>query len=200
MIGKLLLILAAARPGPASAIALAAPCEAVFHFDGDLSDSSGNGHDGRMLAPEGMGASPQFDPGRAGQALRLDGESAMRAFIDLLPDTCPQVTISAWINLESVASKRIQNVISTGKGTSPGLRVSGSHLLMAGRANGIYARDVNLAGAGWTFVSMVYDCPNAEYRLYWRAREEVKPIGGGPVTPGEAVWIGAFNDRISDTA
>lgn len=200
MLGKLLLILAAALSGPASAIALAAPCEAVFHFDGDLSDSSGNGHDGRMIAPEGMGATPQFVPGRSGQALRLDGESAMRAFIDLHPDTCPQVTISAWINVESVASKRIQNVISTGNGISPGLRVSGTHLLMTGRANGIYARDVNLAGAGWTFVSMVYDYPNSEYRLYWRAREEAKPIGGSPVTPGEAVWIGAFNDRISDAA
>jgi hypothetical protein len=40
MLGKLLLIFAAALSGPASAIALAAPCQAVFHFDGDLSDSS----------------------------------------------------------------------------------------------------------------------------------------------------------------
>jgi hypothetical protein len=106
MLRKLAIILAAAVFGPALAVALAAPCEAVFHFDGDLADSSGNGHDGRMIAAGGVPATPQFVAGRSGQALSLDGASAMRTFIDLNPDTCPQVTISAWINVETVSSSQ----------------------------------------------------------------------------------------------
>ncbi len=52
-------------------VVLAAPCEAVFHFDADLADSSGNGHDGRMIAAGGTPATPQFAAGRSGRALRL---------------------------------------------------------------------------------------------------------------------------------
>jgi hypothetical protein len=38
----------------------------------------------------------------------------MRAFLDLHPDTCPPVTISAWINVESITDNQSQYVVSTG--------------------------------------------------------------------------------------
>ncbi len=39
---------------------LAGPCDAQYAFDGDLIDSSGSGHDGRMIAWGGAAATAQF--------------------------------------------------------------------------------------------------------------------------------------------
>ena len=54
-----------------SASAHAGPCDAHFTFDGNLSDASGNGYDGRLIGKGGGAASgaASYGEGRNGQAL-----------------------------------------------------------------------------------------------------------------------------------
>ena len=110
-------------------------CEAHFPFDGSLVDVRGS-HDGQMIAMEGGGGMPEFVEGRSGQALALSGASAMRAFLDLNPDVCRQITLSAWLRVDP-SLKPTRMVISTGNPGSPGMRIGGGGLTLNGPGNGL---------------------------------------------------------------
>jgi len=92
---------------------LAQQCNAHFTFDGDLQDSGANGYHGHMIGKDGAKATPRFIDGKSGQALQLDGTSAMRSFIDLHSETCPQVTVTAWIQIMRTGAKGTQYIFST---------------------------------------------------------------------------------------
>jgi hypothetical protein len=177
-----------------------AQCDAYFAFDGNLTDASGNGYDGQMIGEQGAKAVPQFVPGRSGQALALDGTSAMRAFVDLHYDRCPQVTFTAWMKFDSPMQRGTQYLLSTGSGSGPGLRVSGSNLGLSGPANGLIQRNAVRPDAGWMFVAGVYDFATGEYSLHWRNRSVSGRLRDISRAPEEAVWIGAFNDGLASAA
>ena len=190
-------------PGLLLAVAgtsLAGPCDAYFPFDGDLNDASGNGYHGLMIAKEGEPAAPAFVDGRVGRALHISGGNAMRAFLDLHFDQCPQVTITAWFQLLSVDSKGPQYLVSSGSGSGPGLRVSGGTLQMKATGNGIAQKNAVRDGRTWFFLAGVYDYTNKIYRLRWRNRTVPGKIGDKLYDMEDSLWVGTYNDKMSYTA
>jgi len=179
--------------------ALAGPCDALFHFDGDLADSGDNGYNGTMIGKAGAAASPRFVTGRYGQALSLDGTSAMRAFADLHWETCPQVTIVAWVNVAALATTT-QYLVSTGSGSGPGLRFAGNTLFAHGTANGLMRSNAIRNNAGWMLVAGTWNYDTGRYSLHWRNRVIVTELTENRRPPENALWVGALNDGISSPA
>jgi hypothetical protein len=92
----------------ASNLALAQFCDGYFPFEDSLADASGAGNDAIVISTDGQLMKPQWADGRVGRALHITNGSAVRSFLDLHYDRCPQVTIAAWIKLESVADPESQ--------------------------------------------------------------------------------------------
>jgi hypothetical protein len=194
-----LLTFCAALLGPA--ISTAGPCDALFKFDGNLSDSIGNTENGVMIAAGGAPAKPVFVEGRSGQALRLDGTSSMRVSHDLHYDVCPQVTIMAWINIGSDSPRRTQSILSTGYGSGPGIRFAGTNLSINGTGNGMMQQQAVRPNGGWQFVAASYDFDTSSYTLYWGNRNSKPQVMGGKRAEWEnAFWVGALNDSLSGVA
>jgi hypothetical protein len=179
--------------------AMAQSCEAYFPFDGSLADTSGNGYDGRMIGQDGKVATPRFVEGRSGQGLALDGTAAMRAFLDLNYESCPQVSFTAWIRFDGPVPKGNRVILATG-GSGPGLRAVGSSLVLNGTANGLSVRDVVRGDSGWMFVAGVYDYAGNTYTLHWRNRSVEGTLSQHRRPPEDAVWVGAMNDRLTNAA
>jgi len=174
-----------------SANALAGPCDAYYRFDGNLSDEGGNDNAGQMIGPDGAAATAQFVEGRSGQALKLDGSAAMRAFVDLNRDRCPQVTVTAWIKIAPAAN---QTILSTDGG--PWLWSSTSLLMLRTAGKDLTARDAIYANGGWMFVAAVWDHGSGTHRLHWHGRHTEAAIGKSLVPAKPAIWLGASNDRL----
>jgi hypothetical protein len=110
------------------------------------------------------------------------------------------VTVTAWIQVTGAERKGTQELISTGSGSGPGIRVSGTNLVLKGSANGIIRRDAIRPNAGWMFVAGVYDYANGTYTLYSRNRGVDKKMGTSRKPAEEAIWVGAFNDGLANAA
>ena len=178
------------------ALSNAAPCDAWYKFDGNLSDSSGNGYDGTMIGREGMPALPQFSEGVEGQALHVSGDSAMRAYLDLSYELCPKVTVSGWIRVEANTERGTQYIISTGNSSGPGLRSSGVLAAMNGNGNGLMHRAAIRDGRAWFFFAGVYDYEARSYRFHWRDRVIEGELPENPRLAQDAFWVGAYNDDL----
>ena len=152
--------------------------DAYYPFDGNLSDAGGGGYDGTMIAKGGMPALAQFAEGLTGQALQLDGRTAMRAYLDLNPELCPQVTVTGWIRVESYDVTGTQYLLSTGSGSGPSLRTSGSIVTLSGLGNGISHRDALRDGRAWFFFAAVHDNEAETYRFHWRDRVVESGLAG----------------------
>ena len=179
---------------------LAGPCDAHFTFDRTLADASGNGYDGEMIDAQGGPAAAAFTDGRFGQALQLDGTGAMRALLDLNYDACPQVTFSAWIRVGRAAPTSTMHVLSTGRGSGPGLRVSDTVLVLSGTDNGIGQPDAIRRGSNWLFVAGVYDYEAGYYTLYWQGRHATEELSANRKPPETAFWIGTWYDEFGELA
>lgn len=177
--------------------ALAGPCDAYFPFDGNLADASGNGYHGLPIVKEGEPGGPQFTEGKIGQALHLTGGSAVRTFVDLHYDFCPQVTITAWFKLVSVEASGDQYIFSTGSGHGPGMRAQKSTIRLAGTGNGISQQDAIRDRNTWFFVAAVYDYAAGTYKLHWRNRVVEGKFADSRRPPEDSFWIGTFNDSLS---
>ncbi|HKL62900.1 MAG TPA: LamG-like jellyroll fold domain-containing protein [Woeseiaceae bacterium] len=175
--------------------ALAGPCDAYYRFDGNLSDEGGNGNAGQMIGPEGATATPQFVEGRSGQALKLDGSAAMRAFVDLNRDRCPQMTVTAWIKIQPLAS---QTILGTGGGAW--LWASGSVLGVRTAGKDLRVQDAIYANGGWMFVAAVWDHKSGTHRLHWHGRHAEAAIGTRTKQAKPAIWLGANNDSLHHRA
>ena len=179
---------------------MAGPCDAEFRFDGNLADTTGSQQPGVMFTKDGSAAQPVFVAGRSGQALSLDGSSAMRALIDLHKDVCPQITIAAWINIGASSPNRTQNILSTGSGSGPGIRVSGTNLSINGPANGLLKTNVIRPNSGWQFVAGVYDYAAGSYTMHWGYRSSEPGKLNVDYEWENAFWVGAWNDTMSGAA
>lgn len=188
------ILLACLAPG----ITFGQDCTAHYSFDGTLGDQQG-GHDGMMISIDGGSAVPEFVPGQSGQALVLGERAVMRAFVDLHPDTCPELTISAWLRVDpSDTESRV--VVSSGNQQSPGLRVSGGTLTANGPGNGLSESSVFRPQGGWTLVAGVYNFRRGTYTLHWRSRSKTIELTDRWRPPEEAIWIGAMNDQLAHPA
>jgi CubicO group peptidase (beta-lactamase class C family) len=177
--------------------AAAQSCEAYYSFDGSLADQSGGGHDGTMIGAGGGAGKVSFDEGIDGQALHLDGSSAMRAFLDLNPDVCPQVTITGWVRIEAANNDRsTQYIFSTGSGSGPGLRSNGALTVLSGTGNGLTQQDAIRDGRAWFFFAGVWDYEANTYRYQFRDRTVEGELAESRRPPEDAFWVGAYNDRM----
>lgn len=171
--------------------AAAGPCDANFQFDGSLADSSGNGFDGQMLGAKGVPAKPVFVEGKFGQALKFDGTSTMRAFVDLSYRTCPQVTYTAWIKAEPLPSQMIM-------GTSSALHsmISNSGISLRVRGKDLWARDAVMPNAGWMFIAGTWNTETGKTSLHWRSRSIEGEMGTSTQEASAAIFLGALNDSL----
>lgn len=182
-----------------SAPSLAQQCAAHYKFDGNLADSSGGGGAAFMANAAKAASSLQFTNGNYGQALILDGNTVLRLPVDISFETCPQFTISAWIQVPQPLPKNTMFVFGTGSGGSPGLSISGANLVARGSANGIIQQDAVLGGPEWIFVAVVYDSINETYRLHWRHREKSKELANTG-SAAESIWLGAVHQASTTAA
>ena len=183
-----------------SGTAWAQSCDAYFPFDDDLLDHGRSGIRGVMIASGGGSAAPQFSAGKAGQALHITGRSAMRAPIDLNYETCPRFTVMAWVRVGSVDVPDNQYILSTGIGNGPAIRVQGSGVILHGTENGLYQPGVIRDPGSWYFVAGSYDYVAGTYRLEWGGHTVEGTLSEWRGTPNPVVWIGAFDDTMSEAA
>lgn len=175
--------------------AIAGPCDAHFSFDGNLADSGGNGYDGQMVDNQGRSAQAQFVEGRSGQALQLNGVSVMRALMNLHPDNCPQLTITAWIKVAPDAGEGY--IVSSEGQEGPGFRYFGRSISMLGPDYGITKREV-LYPDTWMFVALVYDAEHSMQTLHVGASgSSGREIGDRIFFPGPALWVGAYGPNVN---
>jgi len=52
--------------------------------------------------------------------------------------------------------------------------------------------------AGWMFVAGVYDYAAGTQTLYYRTRSVTTKLGANRRMPEDAIWVGAFNDQLSN--
>jgi hypothetical protein len=152
-----------------------------------------------MISADGE-AKPSFAEGRKGQALHLDGSSAMRSLLDLHPEGCPKLTISAWIKVLDPDLKGAKMVIGTGAPRSPGLKVARGNLSLNGPISGLRVSNVFRQNGGWVPVAGVYDFEGGMYTLHWQNRSKESELSDRWTEPEAALWVGAMNDRLSYAA
>lgn len=175
-------------------------CDAFFSFDGNLADTGGGAYHGTMIGESGTTRTPVFVEGQSGQALQLDGSSAMQTFIDLHYDACPQVTIAAWVNFDSEVPRSQQFIFSTGSGSGPGMRRSSNNLILNGTGNGLNQKNAISGNGGWMHVAGVYNYTTNSYSLYWRNRHIDGTLSKNLNEPEPAFWVGARNGDLGSPA
>jgi len=173
-------------------------CDAAYSFDGDLSDSSGNGYAGTMFGRQGAPVLPSFGEGISGQALHLDGSGAMRSDLDLHFDLCPQVTFTAWIRLDTTTPQNVACVLSTGGDI--GLYYSGRTAVLVGSGNGLRAPDSIRDHRAWFFVAGVYDFDAGTYRFHFRNRTFEAALRSRPREPENVTYFGARDHGLINLA
>jgi hypothetical protein len=183
-----------------ASVTAAGPCDAYYTFDRTLADSSGNGYDGEMLDEASGPAKPVFTAGKFGEALVLDGKGAMRSLLDLNYEACPRLTVSAWIRVDRDAPNDTMHLLSSGRGSGPGLRISGTMLALNGTENGLPRWDAVRRGSSWTFVAGVYDYEAGSYTLYWQGRHATESLSEYRNPPDSAFWVGVWFDDYGGLA
>jgi hypothetical protein len=126
-----------------------------WKLDGDVSDSSGNGNDGII---EGE---PTYEPGRLGQALKLDGNDwAVIANSDLLSFTNDSdFTFSAWISTDANNGTIISKTLPDNQ--APGMKTffiqDGSPVFDVGYV-GFVNSTVTVKDGQWHLVAVTIEC------------------------------------------
>ncbi|MFW2403918.1 MAG: LamG-like jellyroll fold domain-containing protein [Gammaproteobacteria bacterium] len=173
-----------------SAPASAGNCDAYYPLDGNLNDASGNGHDGELLDKQNEPATgARYEPGVAGQALRVTGNKFVRTPLNLQTTDCPKVTVTAWLFFKD-RDAGPHTLFSTGYGIGPRINRSGASLTAYGSSNNIKVSNAAQPGV-WLFVAGTWDYENGVHRIYWNNRYKEEPLGTGKRPPQEYFWIGA---------
>ena len=114
----------------------------LWHFDGDATDSSGNGNDGILQGDVG------FDTGMFGQALSVDGAGEYVDVGDI--GVTGDWTVEFWANLGSASATIYYPIgLSLGSPNGKGIFVGGTYAPTAGKW-GVYD------GTNWILGSDVY--------------------------------------------
>jgi len=185
-------VAAAPIPADQQTFTQGSDCDAHYPFNGNLRDVSGNRFHGLAVDLD-AGPAPgsiEYVPGRFGQAIRLDGTSALMAPLDLHYSLCPRVTITAWVYFEEPPSGT-QTLLSTGFGSGPRIDTSGSGLKVLGGRSKLLQKDVFQPGQ-WTFVAASWDFPAGVHRLRTAAGEVESPLGEFSRPPQPELWLGVY--------
>lgn len=165
-------------------------------FDGTLADATGNGFGGEAIGKGDTPAAPQFTQGKYGQALRLDGDTAVVVPLDLHFDQYPEVTVTGRIYLETEDARG--TVISTGSGDGPQLRVIGRGIYADRPGGGRVEANKALRDGRWQFFAGTWDYRSGTLRLNWRARSMQEKFKTGDLDPpGQDVFIGVASERFN---
>lgn len=200
--------------GPAIGVAHGAePAKGLlghWSFEGDVSDGSGNGHNG-MAQGE-----PAFVSGRVGKALKLDGQGQWVG-IPKLASGVTQFTIVAWIHVDKMpAPKKLASIYH-----NDGWKVGDVHLPFAGPQGimdlGIKGNEPDMSvpsfqvkdlQARWVHLAVSYDADDKkEVRFYLEGQpkdvfniEKANPVNLGPGRIGtwddEARWFNGLIDEV----
>ena len=170
-------------------------CFAWFPFDGSLADASGNHHDGLLTDIENtpLDSPGEYTEGKFGQALKLDGSSVVVAPLDLYSQTCPKITIVAWIRLDG-STRALQAIYSTGFGPGPRAAATWTNLSAWGGTNEIRTPGGNAPAVGeWFPIVAVWDFRAGRHSLHWPGGDMEEDLGESSRLPAQDFWIGAYS-------
>ncbi|MHC4595426.1 MAG: LamG domain-containing protein, partial [Planctomycetota bacterium] len=182
-----------ADPGPANLVA-------QYEFEGNTSDSSGNGLHGTVMG------NPTFVAGKVGQAISLRG---LNDFVEITgykgilgPNA---VTVTAWISTTSTTTGAIVGWGPNSSGQRFGFRINAGRLRIE-HAGGNLQGDTNVNDGGWHHVAVTVQASatisHPDVLLYLDGIDDSRPTEDPDVfnlTAGEDVRIGSRpsnNDRF----
>lgn len=194
--GRLLLI-ALFCAGAAQAQSI---CDAIYSFDGNLADSSGNGYDGSAFGREGQPATPTFGEGISGQALLFDGATGISTSLDLHFDNCPQVTITGWLRLNTQEPSGASYIMSAGAYGPHGASLFGRTMVLRGRGNGLQIKDAMRDERAWFFFAGIYDFDAGTFKLRFRNRTVEANLAERRREPEGETFFGVRDARLTSPA
>jgi hypothetical protein len=165
------------------------PLVALYPFEGNFKDASGNGHD---LQAKDIG-DIVFVEGLSGQAARFDANAKSRIdlAIDARPKAMPRLTWGAWVRPRTVGPNPAEIITIDSKGYGRTLTIN-NRAGDAGRVSDVFRFATFLGDQGvdrgifpssgplpkpneWTFVAVAYDDSNHRISLF----VEDKSLHGG---------------------
>ena len=137
---------------------------AFYRFDGDATDSSGNGNHGNVTG------ALAFAAGQDGQA--LDNDPTITNFVNLplniRPGVAPRCTIGMWVDADAIDNR--DTMFSTDNGAfDRGLNIDdrgGYSAYSAFRGNGVLAGNAANVADGYVFACATFDQIRGVTRLY----------------------------------
>jgi hypothetical protein len=137
---------------------------AFYRFDGDATDSSGNGNHGNVTG------ALAFAAGQDGQA--LDNDPTIANFVNLpiniRPGVAPRCTIGMWVDADAIDNR--DTIFSTDNGAfDRGLNIDdrgGYSAYSAFRGGGVLAGNAANVADGYVFVCATFDQVRGVTRLY----------------------------------
>jgi len=175
-------------------------CDATYHFDGNLADSSGNGYAGTAFGRDNQPAEPQFGEGISGQALLFDGATGIYTDLDLHFDGCPRVTITGWLRLNTDAPAGANFIMSAGDWGPHGVSVFERSIVLRGSGSGLQIKDALRDERAWFFFAGVYDFDAGTHRLRFRNRTVERALPETVREPAGETFFGARDERLTSPA
>jgi hypothetical protein len=181
--------------------------EALYHFDGVTTDTSGNAQNGTAVG------SPSYVAGQVGQAISLNGTTGQYVSVPNSPivTITSDITISAWINA-TLTGDSFQRIV----GKSTGGNGAGGYALIVHTTGQVYftlnGSAINSAAGSvtastWTNVAGVWDSATGTGKIYVDGVEVQSGalpapgsstanlhIGADPAFPGTRDFNGALEE------
>ena len=175
-------------------------CDAIYKFDGDLSDAGGNGYGGTAFGRDDQPATPQFGEGISGQALLFDGTTAIRTGLNLHFDGCPQVTVTGWLRLNTREPNGQNYIFSVGDWGPLGVSANARSIVLRGRGGGLQIKNALRDERAWFFFAGVYDFDAGTYKLRFRNRTIEGKLPESPREPAAETFFGARDEHLTSPA
>ncbi len=129
----------------------------------EMADSSGKNNNGTF--ENGV----TFDLGVNGGAMRLNGTNQYAQVPNMLGNP-RSVTLSAWVNVDSVPASNGSEVVSIGDNVAMRVLQTGLHFFYHNSTKWVFLSssvpEANLAGKGWTNLVFVFDDNNNSQKMY----------------------------------
>jgi hypothetical protein len=168
---------------------------ALYCFEDNLADSSGNGHDG--TAPGGA----TFEPGKVGKALRLPPFNGVPTYVEVknssLLSLSNAISICAWVNPGEALGNAFFPIVTKGiekEDYTLWLTKAGPDLLLNLGGEGFWPHtenepDTEVKEGIWTHVAATYDGAKVRYYLNGNLKRESE-FNKTIETSGEDLFIG----------
>ena len=149
-----------------------------WSLDGNANDSSGQAHNGFLMGIGKDNASlPSVGPGKFGQAVTFDGQTAVEIPMDLDYRTHRNLTVTMWVNLNGAKrGAQSETLLSTGAGHGPKIMLARDKLRATGGGKTV-GPNRSLSPDGWNFVAVSWDHDAGSLRMYVNNVEAYYPLG-----------------------